>query len=82
MKGERDDTLAWPFTGDVVVEILNWREDKNHQEYTFSFHNGLKSTSINRVLIIDIAQSGCEQIIPYSALSYNHSMNTEFLRND
>ena len=82
MKGEYDDTLAWPFTGDVVVEILNWREDKNHQEYTFSFHNGLKSTSINRVLTIDIAQSGCRKSVPYSTLSYNHSMNTEFLRND
>ena len=82
MKGEYDDTLAWPFTGDVVVEILNWREDKNHQKYTFSFHNGLKSTSINRVLNIDIAQSGCQQIVPYSALPYNHSTNTEFLRND
>ena len=33
MKGEYDDTLAWPFSGDVVVEILNWREDKNQQEH-------------------------------------------------
>ena len=82
MKGEYDDTLAWPFTGDVVVEILNWMEDKNHQEYTFSFHNGLRSTFINRVLNTDIAQSGCQQSVPYSALSYNHSKNTEFLRND
>ena len=64
MKGEYDDTLAWPFTGDVVVEILNWREHKNHQKYTISFHKGLPSASINRVLNIDIAQFGCQQIIP------------------
>ena len=82
MKGEYDDSLAWPFTGDVVVEILNWREDKNHQAYTFSFHKGLPNTSINSVLNIDIAQFGCQQIVPYSALSYNHSTNTEFLGND
>ena len=82
MKGEYDDTLAWPFTGDVVVEILNWREDKNHQEYTFSFHKGLPSTSINKILNIDIATTGCRQFVPYSTLSYNHSKNTEFLRND
>ena len=69
MKGERDDTLAWPFTSDVVVEILNWREDKNHQEYILSFHKGLPSSSINRVLTIDIAQSGCGQSVPYSTLS-------------
>ena len=82
MKGEYDDTLAWPFTGDVVVEILNWREDKNHQEHTLSFHKGLPSTSINRILNIDIATTGCGKSVPYSALSYNHSTNTEFLRND
>ena len=82
MKGEYDDTLAWPFSGDVVVEILNWREDKNHQEYTFSFDKGLPSTSINKVLNIDIAPSGYQQIVPYSALSYKLSSNTEFLRSN
>ena len=82
MKGEYDDTLAWPFSGDVVIEILNWREDKNHQKYTLSFHKGLPSTSINRVLNTDIAQFGCQKIVQYSALSYNHSKNTEFFRNN
>ena len=82
MKGEYDDILAWPFTGDVVVEILNWREDKNHQEHTFSFHNGLPGTSINRVLNIDIAPTGCGKSVPYSTLSYNHSTNTEFIKKD
>ena len=82
MKGEYDDRLVWPFNADVVVEILNWREDKNHREYTLSFHKGLKHASINKVINIDIAQFGCQQIVPYSALSYNHSTKTEFLRND
>ena len=82
MKGEHDNTLTWPFTGDVVIQMINWREDKNHQEYTLSFHNGLQSTSINRVFNIDIAQSGCVQSVLYSTLSYNHSTNTEFLRNN
>ena len=82
MKGEYDDTLAWPFTGDVKIEILNWREDKNHQKYTLSFHKGLPSTSINRVLNIEIAPSGCGQSVPYSILFYNHYKNTEFVRND
>ena len=63
IKGKYDDTLAWPFTGDVVVELLNWREDKNHKEHTLSFHKGLKCASINRVLNIDIAPSGCGQFV-------------------
>ena len=82
IKGEYDDTLTWPFSGDVVVEILNWREDKNQQEHVLSFHNGLQHTSINRVVTTDIAQHGCGKFVPYSTLSYNHSTNTEFIRND
>ena len=83
MKGEHDDTLPWPFTGDVVVEMINWREDKNHQEYALSFHKGLSSTSTDRVLTAGIASTGCEvQSVPHSTLSYNHTTNTEFLRND
>ena len=30
MKGEHDDLLHWPFQGDVLLEILNWREDNGH----------------------------------------------------
>ena len=83
MKGEYDDTLAWPFSGVVVIEMINWREDKNHQEYTLSFHKGLQNTSTNRVLTVGIASTGCDvQSVPHSTLSYNHSTNTEFLRND
>ena len=82
MKGEYDETLAWPFIGDILIEILNWRENKNHQKHTLSFHKGLQYSSIKRVLNIDMASTGCGQSVPYSTLSYNHSSNTEFLRND
>ena len=30
MKGEYDNDLVWPFNGSVVIELLNWRADKNH----------------------------------------------------
>ena len=30
MRGEYDNELEWPFEGDIRVELLNWRADKNH----------------------------------------------------
>ena len=35
MKGDNDDSLTWPFTGMVTIELLNQLEDKNH--YTMSY---------------------------------------------
>ena len=32
MKGENDDHLTWPFTGTVLIELLNQLEDKNHHK--------------------------------------------------
>ena len=30
MRGDYDNNLQWPFEGDIVVELLNWREDNQH----------------------------------------------------
>ncbi|XP_011408938.2 PREDICTED: TNF receptor-associated factor 5-like [Amphimedon queenslandica] len=35
MAGEYDDTLEWPFQGEVTIELLNQLEDKNHWKQTF-----------------------------------------------
>ena len=24
MKGQHDDRLQWPFTGTIIIELLNW----------------------------------------------------------
>ena len=34
MRGEYDNELEWPFEGDIRVELLNWREDKDHHSDT------------------------------------------------
>ena len=85
MKGEHDDILAWPFSGDVCVSMLNWREDKNHQECVFSFRTGITSATSARVVDgRNVAPNifGISQFIAHSALPYNHSTQTEFLRDD
>ena len=36
MKGQHDDRLQWPFTGTIIIELLNWLEDKGHYKMTLS----------------------------------------------
>ena len=38
MKGEYDNDLVWPFEGHVVIELLNWRADKDHILTTITFN--------------------------------------------
>ena len=30
MRGEHDQHLPWPFTCDIIFELLNWRKDDKH----------------------------------------------------
>ena len=36
MRREHDQHLQWPFTGDIIFELLNWREDKGHHSKKLS----------------------------------------------
>ena len=49
MKGKNDDCLGWPFKGSVTVKLLNWMEDKNHLEHTFSTTSADDPQSFSRV---------------------------------
>ena len=84
LKGENDATLDWPFCGDVVVELLNWRQDANHHSYTISFHERVPSEASGRVLVGDMASSRLVtgSFISHDSLAHNHSTNTEYLQDD
>ena len=82
MKGEHDDQLQWPFKGKIVVEMVNWREDKGHHEVTFDF-TGIDR--INRVTDENKVRGprfGNQQFISHSSLPYNPTTNTEYLQDD
>ena len=49
MKGDYDDELNWPFTADVVVDILNWRGDSNHHRVVCKFNEGSPDDARARV---------------------------------
>ena len=51
MKGDYDDKLNWPFTADVVVDILNWRGDNNHHRVVIKFKNGARVHDDNKVTL-------------------------------
>ena len=85
MKGEYDDDLDWPFEGIITVELLNWREDKNHLSHTIVFdqHTDLKHSS--RVAEENIAEYGWgdrHDFFSHSSLPYNPVTNTEYLQDD
>ena len=80
MRGEYDNELKWPFEGDIRVELLNWRADKNHHSDTYCF-NRYSSKHSSRVFDQDTATAfGESQFISHTDLA--PTTNTEYLRDD
>ena len=84
MKGENDDVLTWPFKCDITIRLLNWREDKGHEEGIVDFNDGDDIECHKRVLEGDRAADGLgySKFIPHSDLYYNITNNTEYINND
>ena len=80
MKGEHDQHLQWPFTGEIIIELLNWKEDKQHHIAIMSID---VNSCLNRVTEGIFGMScGISQFIKHSSLPYNTTNNTEYLYND
>ena len=77
MTGDNDDQLQWPFTGDIVIELLNWREDNGHHSVTLSSFDFDKVTQgiVGNCM-------GNSKFISHLSLPYSRSTNTEYLHND
>ena len=82
MRGANDETLAWPFTGRVTVELVNQLEDKNHYSKSISFSPD--NPASKRPVDADIAPSGYGHrcFIPHSSLDYDPTKNCQYLKND
>ena len=85
MEGEHDDHLVWPFSGDVTIELVNWREDKGHHLKTICIDSTTDPSNkyccrmYNKTIGAGI---GHQQFISHSSLSYNSTTNTGYLQND
>ena len=82
MPGEYDDTLEWPFQGEVTVQLLNQLEDKNHYKDVIPFNDETPDDCKNRKKKEDIDAWGTDQFIPHTNLGLNSSTNTQYLMND
>lgn len=84
MKGEYDDSLSWPLTAEVELELLNRYADNNHRTVTLRFDESSVRESRERVYSGIITDSGtcagsgvCEdQLIKHGDL------NDQYLKDD
>ena len=69
MRGDYDDQLQWPFEGDLIFELLNWREDKEHKEYAVNFNRNSISGVCARVTEGEFGiRRGNRQFISHSSV--------------
>ena len=77
MKGPNDDTLIWPFCGDVVVELVNWIEDKNHHRQVIGLSPEVTNKVCNKVLV-----GNCNDGWGKGRFIHNSSIKPKFLQDD
>ena len=84
MRSENDDKLKWPLTGEVRVQVVNLREDKNHVELKVPFNDKMLPEARSRVSGRDRALKGIgfHEFVKRDNLSFNVVKNTEYLQND
>ena len=78
MKGQHDDCLQWPFTGTIIIELLNWLEDKGHYKITLSIDTNDDFVRVTKGEYGN--DTGYEQFISQSSL--NSSTNPQYLYQD
>ena len=86
MRGEYDNELEWPFEGYIIVELLNWRADKNDSCFShtidFNRYNDPDGTYSTPVTDQETATGyGCAQL-SRSLTDLVPNTNTEYLRDD
>ena len=84
MKGECDDRLQWPMVADITLIMLNWREDKSHKVFTFTFSQVLDKSMVSKVTNEGMAEKSLSvpKFTAYSSLPYNPNTSTEYLKQD
>ena len=84
MEGQNDEILKWPFSSEITIQLLNWREDKGHVEKTID-HYKAPLEHRTRVTQGDIFAAdgwGIPDFISHSDLEYNANYNTEYINSD
>ena len=78
MRGEYDDSLVWPFRGDITVQVMNQSCDQNHLEWTWKLTGKSSISSFSRVTSGERARSGSVQ----HSLALVDFKNTTYIKGD
>ena len=79
LPGNFDESLKWPFRGEITIELLNWREnieENNYEEMILNY--ALMKADCGKVN----QDCGWPMFVSHDDLKYNHEKNTEYLYND
>uniref|UniRef100_A0A1X7T9C7 MATH domain-containing protein n=2 Tax=Amphimedon queenslandica TaxID=400682 RepID=A0A1X7T9C7_AMPQE len=82
--GEYDDTLEWPFYGDVTLELLNQLEDRNHRKGVIRYNESTPGPGKERVIRGEVSKHGWgySKFIPHAALRHNPPQVCQYLKDD
>uniref|UniRef100_A0A1X7TDB5 MATH domain-containing protein n=1 Tax=Amphimedon queenslandica TaxID=400682 RepID=A0A1X7TDB5_AMPQE len=84
MAGEYDNSLEWPFQGEVTVELLNQLEDQNHKKITICYNESTEGPCKERVQSQEGRAKGWgrRRFISHEELEYNPTANCQYLKDD
>ena len=82
MKGDNDEFLTWPFTGEVIIEVLNQLDNNNHHKTTLTYT--ADNDVSKRVVDGDKAKNGWgwAKFISHADLGYQPDKNCQYLKDD
>ena len=78
LEGENDYKLRWPLHGEITIQLLNWRENNEENNY----EEMILDYKIRPTCGVVNVTCGWPAFVSHSDLIYNPHKNTEYLRND
>ena len=83
MQGEFDNSLKWPFRGDITIQLLNQLQNKGHYEKTLEFTDTTPVVITGRVTAWTMnTGGGYYDFVSYDKLAYDQATNCQYLYND
>ena len=76
MQGEFDNSLKWPFRGDITIQLLNQLQNKGHYEKTIAFTDKTPDCAGGRVTawVMNIGWA-FQDFLSYNVLDYQYLYN-------
>ena len=82
MHGKFDNSLKWPFRGDITIQLLNQLAGTEHHLETISFTARTPNSAAGRVTGERNLGKVCPKFVAHSELKYNSTKNRQYLMDD